>query len=69
MQLAEVHQAQKEAPSSQQQAQAKQQSSPAKIAMNKHLPKTASPLPLIALTGILSLAGALALRFFSKRVA
>ena len=32
------------------------------------LPKTASPLPLIALFGLLALGGALALRLVQKRV-
>jgi hypothetical protein len=37
-------------------------------ATEKTLPATASPLPLIALLGFLTLGGALALRFAQKRV-
>ena len=38
------------------------------VAENRSLPKTASPLPLIALFGLVFLAGALTLRFAQRRV-
>jgi LPXTG-motif cell wall-anchored protein len=41
--------------------------SPAEVAM-KTLPKTASSLPLVALLGLLALAGASVLRFAEKRL-
>jgi hypothetical protein len=42
---------------------------PATVASNELLPKTASPLPLIALIGLLTIGAAFGLSAFSKRVA
>ena len=41
---------------------------PATVASNEQLPKTASPLPLIALIGLLTLLAGFGLSAFSKRV-
>jgi hypothetical protein len=46
---------------------ATEEPAPVEVAQNT-LPKTASPLPLIGLFGLLSLGGAFTLRFVTKRV-
>jgi LPXTG-motif cell wall-anchored protein len=52
-----------------QMAQAMPPQPPAETAPAKELPRTGSELPLIALIGLLSLAGALGLRLLSRRLA